>query len=131
MHALFKQNFISDQRDLQRGFSQQLTTELTRGDEAIYLKKHQHLRMHDACGWTVHAVGGTLWITQDGDMRDIVLEAGQSFVIDRKDTAVLSPLNEAQVVLKRGHCRQPARNRAEQSRSSRAFSFSAVRALPA
>jgi hypothetical protein len=122
MHAFFKQNFISNHRDLQRGFAQQLTTEPASGNEAIYLKKHQHLRMHDACGWTVHAVAGTVWITQDGDVRDIVLEAGQSFVLDRKHPAILSPLNEAQIVLERGSCRQAAQNRTRQSAPSRALS---------
>lgn len=127
MHALFKQNVISDRRDLQRGSSQQLATTLAPGDEAIYLKKHQHLRVQDACGWTVHAMGGTLWITQDGDVRDIVIEAGESFVIDRMHTAVLSPLNEARLVLVPGNCRQGARNPAQQPGPSHAVS--AMRAL--
>lgn len=131
MHVLFKQNFISSRRELQRGDSQHLaggrTLELETGHEPIYLKKHQHLRINEACGWTVHAVAGTLWITQDGDMRDIVLEAGDSFILDRDRTALLSPLNEAQVSLRRGWCRQAVPGRT----SSRARQLGARSAISA
>jgi hypothetical protein len=33
---------------------------------------------------------GTAWLTQDGDRRDIVLEAGGSFRLDRAGVAVVS-----------------------------------------
>jgi hypothetical protein len=131
MHVLFKQNFISSRREPQNGYTQHPTggraPELETGREPIYLKKHQHLRIDEACGWTVHAVAGTLWITQDGDMRDIVLEAGDSFILDRNRTAVLSPLNEAQVLLKRGGCRQAVPSRT----SSRARPLRALSAISA
>ncbi|OGB20540.1 MAG: hypothetical protein A3I66_05665 [Burkholderiales bacterium RIFCSPLOWO2_02_FULL_57_36] len=128
MQAFFKQNFISDGRAQQHVFAQQSAAEITPGDGAIQLKKHQHLRMDDACGWTVHAMTGTVWITQDGDARDIVLEAGESFVLDRGRTAILSPLNEAQVALERGSCRKTARNRTRTARMS--FAFPALRTVP-
>lgn len=128
MHALFKQNFISDYRDLQGGFAQQHAPDLASHDGTIYLKKHQHLHMHDACGWTVHALAGTVWITQDGDTRDVVLEAGESFVLDRERTALLSPLNEAQLSLEPGPCRQAAQRDARPARSL--FALPALRLLP-
>lgn len=125
MLALLKQNFISSPR----GGAAQSSTELVPDNAATSLRKNQHLHLQDACGWTVHAVAGTLWITQDGDVRDVVLEAGQSFVLDRNTTALLSPLPEAQVSLKPGSCRQTAQRRAGQARPSRVFS--ALRGLPA
>lgn len=123
MHALFKQNFVSSHRKPLPAVAQELPA-----GGAIHLKKHQHLRMHDGCGWTVHAMAGTVWITQDGDIRDIVLETGESFVLDSGRPAILSPLNEAQISLERGSCRQSVPTRTREARPSPAFS--AARAVP-
>jgi len=35
---------------------------------------------------------GTLWVTQDGDPRDVILEAGQQFVTDRTGELLISAL---------------------------------------
>ena len=125
MHALLKQHFISSPS----GGAEQSTPDLVPDNAALSLRKNQHLHLQDGCGWTVHAVAGTLWITQDGDVRDVVLEAGQSFVLDRSTTALLSPMPEAQVLLERGDCRQTVPRRAARARPSRVFS--ALRGLPA
>lgn len=124
MQAHFLRNFVSGHRDTQPVSAPQLPAGLTAGDGAIHLKKHQHLHMHAACGWTVHAKAGTVWITQDGDLRDIVLEAGESFVLDRDREALLSSLDddEAQVSIERRPCRQPAQSRIRKTRSSLAHS---------
>jgi hypothetical protein len=47
-----------------------------------------HARMQDALGWRVTAAKGTLWVTQDGDRRDVVLAAGESFAFDRPSALV-------------------------------------------
>ena len=44
----------------------------------------------DACGQTIACESGELWITQDGDRRDVILPAGQSWRIDRAGPLVLS-----------------------------------------
>jgi hypothetical protein len=49
----------------------------------LTLAGDNHARMQDALGWRVTAANGALWITQDGDMRDVVLAAGESFAFDR------------------------------------------------
>jgi hypothetical protein len=41
-------------------------------------------------GATVAVHRGTAWVTQDGDRRDIVIEAGGSFRLDRAGVAVVS-----------------------------------------
>ena len=51
--------------------------------DSLHLRKHKTMQLRDAAGWTVKALAGMLWITQDYDTRDIVLQPGESFVIDR------------------------------------------------
>lgn len=63
----------------------------------VRLRADQHLQLRGAIGSTVHAIDGTVWITQDGDIRDIVLEAGQSFIIDRPSNTLLTPLDKAAI----------------------------------
>ena len=65
-------------------------------------------RMHAMQGWCVTAANGALWITQDGDPRDIVLQAGESFAFDRPK-ALVSALNLATAQFVRHHASQSAR----------------------
>ena len=43
----------------------------------------------DRIGSTVACRRGKLWITQENDARDIILEAGQSFTLERAGKTVL------------------------------------------
>jgi len=57
-------------------------------------------RLRNASGRHLSVVGGTVWITQQGDPRDPVLDAGESFRFDRDGLALVTPLGgTAQVVL--------------------------------
>ena len=56
------------------------------------------LRLKDARGARVRAVQGTLWITIDNDVRDIVLDPGESFVVDSNRPLVVLPLGECATV---------------------------------
>lgn len=58
------------------------------------------VHLSDAQGWTVRALDGSVWITQDGDVRDVVISAGQSFVLDRNAPALLSAFGKARVSLR-------------------------------
>lgn len=75
--------------------------ETTPAEGSVALRQEQHLRLRDAYGWTIKAVSGTIWITQESDSRDIVLKAGDSFVLDRKGSTIVSPLGDAKLSLKR------------------------------
>jgi hypothetical protein len=93
----------------------------------VALQQEQHLRMRDATGWTIKAVSGTIWITQESDSRDIVLKAGDSFVLDRPGSTLVSPLGAAKLCLKR-----ESLTRAEKTHRALAKflpSFSAARGL--
>lgn len=53
------------------------------------------LRLRNRFGATVTVVRGRIWITQDSDRRDVVLDAGESFVIDRPGLAVVQAFGAA------------------------------------
>jgi hypothetical protein len=67
---------------------------------AVKLGPNQTLKVLDGAGSTVHAVEGAVWITEENDPNDIVLEAGHSYRLRQRGTAVLNPLaGEASVLL--------------------------------
>jgi hypothetical protein len=70
---------------------------------------HQTLRLYDAAGASVRVVKGAVWVTQDGDARDIVLRPGELFTLDRPGLAVLESLEASQLVI--GAPAQPRRAR--------------------
>ena len=72
--------------------------ELTAG--AVRLAPNQTLRVVDGAGSTVCAVEGAVWITEENDPRDIVLEAGHCYRLRRDGIAILNSLSgEASVSL--------------------------------
>ena len=57
--------------------------------------KHQidrlgSMALHNVRGQTVTCVSGSVWLTMEGDARDVVLEPGASFVIDRDGLTILA-----------------------------------------
>jgi hypothetical protein len=66
----------------------------------IQLRDREVLNIRDGQGLAVRCLGGALWITQDGDSDDIVLKAGQCFVLDRPGLAlVTAPIGHATVLV--------------------------------
>ena len=63
------------------------------------LRKGETLRLHHALGRRIEALRGRLWITMDGDLRDIVLDAGEGFTVDRGTDVLLSAFSDAQLVV--------------------------------
>lgn len=51
-------------------------------------------RLNRACGATLRGLHGTAWVTIDGDRRDIVLEPGDSFVVDSSQPLLILPLRD-------------------------------------
>jgi hypothetical protein len=70
------------------------------------LKRGQMQREQDARGSLVQCLSGTLWLTQQGDARDIVLEAGDEARIEHDGLSILIALSEARFVLTRRNARQ-------------------------
>jgi hypothetical protein len=65
----------------------------------LRLEKNQVLPIREAYQVKVICQKGTLWITQDYDQRDIILERGQSFTMNRKSPALVSAMVPSVVVL--------------------------------
>jgi hypothetical protein len=76
---------------------------------AMPLLRNEQLRIEDGRELLVHVWQGTLWITQEGDARDILLQAGQSFRLDRDGTALAKCWDDAVLALTSPHEERPAR----------------------
>jgi len=66
------------------------------------LRAREVLDIRNGQGLVVRCLAGALWITQDGDTDDVVVKAGQCFVLDRRGLALVSaPVAPATVVVER------------------------------
>ena len=63
------------------------------------LANGQIRRVPQPVGRRVECLGGSLWITQDRDQRDVVIAAGQAFVFDRPGQALISALADSRYLL--------------------------------
>jgi len=67
----------------------------------IELDGGQTLRLKDALGASVTVVAGEVWMTQAGDLKDVVLAAGERHVVERGGLSVLQALTDARVTIVR------------------------------
>lgn len=88
--------------------------------QIIALNTAHAAHVNNAAGWTVRALEGSVWITQDGDIRDVVIGAGQTFVLDRNVTALLSAFGNARVSLRLETARPQSLPQARSRRSHHA-----------
>jgi len=58
------------------------------------LRARKTLSLQDQIGQRVACLDGQVWITQQHDPRDVVLEAGQCFVLDRHGLALVFALQD-------------------------------------
>lgn len=63
----------------------------------ICLPKGQAALLDDARGAWVRCRGGAVWVTQENDRRDVVLEPGEAVLIERDGMAVVTALSDASV----------------------------------
>ncbi len=61
----------------------------------LSLSAGRHAVLADARGTRIACADGVLWITQYGDLRDIVLNAGDAFVVDRDGKVVVNALSDS------------------------------------
>lgn len=59
------------------------------------LAKGQTFGTPSAFGSSIECLTGKLWITHDGDPKDIVLEAGQRYSVDRRSKMLVHALSDS------------------------------------
>ena len=70
---------------------------------SIDLRRSQPLRLVNGYGRRISVLEGHVWVTQDGDPRDVVLGPGEDFRFDRPVSAVVSALDgDAMIVRQDG-----------------------------
>jgi hypothetical protein len=70
--------------------------------------------INDARGVSVQCLQGAIWLTQQGDARDIVLEAGEQATIERNGTSIVFALGDARFMLWDGRATADAMRRPRQ-----------------
>ena len=75
----------------------------------VQLKHHGLYDINDGQGLTVTCIDGTVWITQANDPRDIVINAGQSFLLDKQGLAlVAAPAGQATIAVRQASPESPS-----------------------
>lgn len=59
------------------------TLHVPAGGARINLSRGQLVRIQDGEGFRIRCHSGPLWITQEHDRRDIILQSGDAFILDR------------------------------------------------
>ncbi len=72
--------------------------------KVLRLAPGESLVLEHAAGIEIQCRRGSLWITQYGDARDIVLTAGRTFELALATSTVLSSRNGAEFLLQRMKC---------------------------
>jgi hypothetical protein len=77
-----------------------MNQDLINGARELQKGRVRHVRAE--AGRRVECLSGSIWITQDGDLRDIVLRAGEAFDFDRRGDALLSAFADSRYLLLEG-----------------------------
>ena len=64
----------------------------------LSLQRRQMLVLHDAAGFALRVLAGSLWVTQERDNSDAIVQRGEILVIARQGKTVISALSDARVL---------------------------------
>ena len=73
---------------------------LESADGLVALCKRDVLSLAGHPGTRIESRRGGLWVTQDGDLRDVVLAAGEAHVLDRAGPVLVQALDSALLVVR-------------------------------
>lgn len=76
-----------------------ITSIANRSSRCVGLSRHETRSFPGQPGLRIASRRGDVWITQDGDPRDVVIAAGQSHVLDRVGAVYVQALDAACVLL--------------------------------
>ena len=68
----------------------------------LALEAGQIFSLDDACGTSIQAWAGTVWITEEGEPRDFVVGPGEAFVVTRAGRTLVQAVAPARVALRDG-----------------------------
>jgi len=80
----------------------------------IDLASREAITLRDVRGSTLRVTRGTLWLTQENDPADVILRAGDNWVVERQGATVLEAQDDA-IVWVVGRDVQPVRAPAQQA----------------
>jgi len=69
--------------------------------DGLCLKRNQVVTVRRGIGHSIVCDSGTVWVTQDGDPRDIILRAGESFTIDRNGPTLVQAFEPGSISIRR------------------------------
>ena len=65
----------------------------------VTLRWGSPLTVDGGSGTCITARRGSVWITQDNDLRDVVLSSGESFRLDQPDLAIVQAFETAEILV--------------------------------
>jgi L-lysine 2,3-aminomutase len=65
----------------------------------VSLQWGRPLTLSDGKGTCITARRGSVWITQDNDLRDVVLSGGESFLLEKPELAIVQAFDAAEIVV--------------------------------
>jgi hypothetical protein len=68
-------------------------------DAAIHLRKGEVHRIPKGLGRRIEALNGSLWVTMDNDLRDIMITTGEGFTLDTGRETLVSALADSRFLL--------------------------------
>ena len=71
--------------------------------DGLCLKKNQVVKVRSGLRYSIACERGSVWVTQDGDPRDVILHAGDSFTLDREGPALLQAFELGAINIGRPH----------------------------
>ena len=83
---------------------------------AINLDRGDLLGLENARGVTLNLLAGQLWITQSDDHRDIIVDPGHSFRLDRDGLTLVTAVLESTLIIRPDSRSRPGRLRFEKGR---------------
>lgn len=69
------------------------------GTVEVNLPSREILRLRDSKGCTVRVDAGHVWVTEEGKLRDAVLEPGALYTIGRQGLTLLNAFGDARVTV--------------------------------